>query len=92
MASSSLGNPLVTNALLVNLLPCGAPSLLHASEQDTSICRPGTTVVDCPAPAFCDLGRILSCDVPFEKSKDGTACVLSAAVKKEADTLVTALR
>lgn len=60
--------------------------------EDASICKEGMEPADCPSPATCSLGRILSCDFPFNKAVNGEDCVLSAAVTEEADAVVKALR
>lgn len=62
------------------------------SGEDVSICKGGTVVTDCPTPAICAFGRILSCDVPYNKVADGAGCVLNAAANEEVKTVVNALR
>lgn len=55
------------------------------------ICKVGAELVECPAPATCGLGRILTCEIPFDIAEDGEGCALNAAAAEEAEVVVKAL-
>lgn len=60
--------------------------------DDPSICKEGTEVVECPASAVCGVGKILYCNLPFERDDDGERCTLTAAAMEEADIVFKSLR
>lgn len=64
---------------------------LH-SDEDPSVCEKGAQVAECPREATCRLGRILSCELPFNLAADGQGCVMSRELEEEVHAVVEVLR
>lgn len=61
------------------------------SGEDASVCKAGSEPRECPAPATCGLGRILSCEFPYDIAVHGDGCTLTAAAVEEAGIVIKAL-